>query len=65
MPYASGEMPKVGDYVKNQWEQSGTVTRVHAAQDEQKRIRIMWNDGGTSLLCFSASEYSLVSRKSA
>ncbi len=44
MPYASGEMPKVGDYVKNQWEQSGTVTRVHAAQDEQERVCIMWKD---------------------
>ena len=21
MPYASGESPRVGDYVKNQWEQ--------------------------------------------
>jgi hypothetical protein len=54
MPYATGETPKVGDYVKNQWEQPGTVTRVHAAQDEQERICIMWNDG---------AEYTLISRK--
>ena len=63
MPYASGEMPKVGDYVKNQWEQPGTVTRVHAAQDEQERVCIMWKDGGICLLFSPASEYSLVSRK--
>jgi len=63
MPYASGESPKVGDYVKNQWEQPGTVTRVHAEQDEQERICIMWKDGGTSLLFCPASEYSLISRR--
>ena len=60
MPYASGETPKVGDYVKNQWEQPGTVTRVHAAQDEQERVCIMW-EGRWDL----PSEYSLVSRKGA
>ena len=63
MPYATGETPKVGDYVKDQWEQPGTVTRVHAAQDEQERICIMWNDGGTSFLFSSAFEYTLISRK--
>jgi hypothetical protein len=59
MPYATGETPKVDDYVKNQGEQPGTVTRIHAAQDEQER---MWNDGGISLLFSPASEYSLISR---
>lgn len=34
MPYATGETPEIGDYIKNQWEQPGTVTRVHFAQDE-------------------------------
>ena len=65
MPYASGEMPKVGDYVKNQWEQPGTVTRVHAEQDEQERVCIMWKDGGICLL-FSApfsSEVTCAIRK--
>ncbi len=28
MPYASGETPKVGDYVKNQWEQPGISNNV-------------------------------------
>jgi len=63
MPYASGETPKVGDYVKNQWEQTFTVTRVHAAQDEQERVCIMWKVGGMSPLFSHASEYSLISRK--
>ena len=35
MPYATGETPEVGDYVKNQWEQPGRVTRVHFARDEE------------------------------
>jgi hypothetical protein len=35
MPYATGETPEVGDYVKNQWEQPGRVTRVHFAQDDR------------------------------
>ena len=63
MPYASGEMPKVGDYVKNEWEQPGTVTRIHGAQDEQERVCIMWKDGGICLLFSPASEHTLVSRK--
>jgi len=33
MPYASGETPMVGDYVKKKWERPGTVTRVHEARD--------------------------------
>jgi hypothetical protein len=63
MPYATGEAPKVGDHVKNQWEHPGTVTRVHPARDEQERICVMWNDGGVSLLFSPASEYNLISRK--
>jgi hypothetical protein len=29
VPYANGKIPVPGDYVKNQFEQPGTVTRVH------------------------------------
>jgi hypothetical protein len=62
MPYASGEIPDVGDYVKNQWEQPGTVIRVHSAQDGQERVTIRWGDGGIDLL-FASAEYTLVSRR--
>lgn len=62
MPYASGETPEVGDYVKNQWEQPGTVTRVHAAQDGQERINIRWDDGGVDVAMALAEEYTLLSR---
>ena len=64
MPYATGEIPEVGDYIKNQWEQPGTVTRVHFAQDEEERICVRWDDGGLELLFSPASEYTLVSRRS-
>jgi hypothetical protein len=63
MPYVSGETPALGDYVKNKWEQPGTVTRVHAAQDGVERVSIKWDDGGIDLLFASSAEYSLISRK--
>ena len=63
MPYVGGETPVVGDYVKNQWEQPGTVTRVHAAQDGQERINIRWDDGGVDLPSISAAEFTLLSRR--
>ena len=62
MPYVGGETPEVGDYVKNQWEQPGAVTRVHAAQDGQERISVKWDDGGIDLPFASAEEFTLISR---
>jgi hypothetical protein len=64
MPYVGGETPAVGDYVKNEWEQPGTVTRVHAAQNGQERISIRWDDGGVELPLASAEEFALISRRS-
>lgn len=64
MSYATGETPAVGDYVKNQWEQPGTVTRVHATQDGQERISVRWDDGGVDLPLAFAEEFTLISRKS-
>jgi uncharacterized protein (TIGR00369 family) len=63
MPYTSGETPEVGDYVKNQWEQPGTVTAVHAAKGGQEQISIRWDDGGVDLASASASEFTLLSRR--
>ena len=47
MPYANGETPVVGDYVKNKWGTPGTVTRVHEARDGHEDISVRWDDGGT------------------
>ncbi len=63
MPYANGETPEVGDYVKNEYEQPGTVTRVHTAQGEQERVSIRWDDGGIDLLFATAAEFSLIFRR--
>ena len=60
MPYATGEIPEVADYVKNQWGQLGTVTRVRFAQNEGERICVRWDDGGLELLFSPASEYTLL-----
>jgi hypothetical protein len=63
MPYVGGETPEVGDYVKNQYEQPGTVTRVHFAQNEEERINIRWDDGGIDLPFAPAKEFILISRQ--
>jgi hypothetical protein len=63
VPYASGEVPVVGDYVKNEWEQPGTVTRVHAATDGKEQISIRWDDGGKDLPLTLAVQFTLISRQ--
>jgi hypothetical protein len=40
MPYASGETPELGDYVKNKWEQLGTVTAVNVASRGHEPVSI-------------------------
>ena len=50
MPYASGETPAVGDYIKNKWGQRGTVSRVHEARDGHEDISVRGDDGGTDPL---------------
>ena len=62
MPYATGETPEVGDYVKNKYEQPGTVTKVQVVHGED-RIRVMWDDGGIELPFASATEFTLISRQ--
>jgi uncharacterized protein (TIGR00369 family) len=65
MPYTSGETPEVGDYVKNKWEQPGTVTAVHAPMSGYEQVSIRWDDGGVDLPSTSAAEFTLLSRSSA
>jgi hypothetical protein len=40
MPYADGNRPELGDYVKNKWEQPGTVINVHTLPGDQERVTI-------------------------
>jgi hypothetical protein len=62
MPYASGEIPVVGDYVKNKWEQPGTVARVHEARDGHEDISVRWDNDGTDPLA-PAKDFMLISRQ--
>jgi hypothetical protein len=66
VPYANGEVPLVGDYVKNQWEQPGTVLEVCLAGGNflHDQISVRWDDGGTDLPLTPAVEFTLVSRPS-
>jgi hypothetical protein len=46
MPYADGETPVLGDYVKNDLEERGTVTRLRMASNGDDFFSIKWDDGG-------------------
>jgi hypothetical protein len=64
--YASGETPMLGDYVKNKWEQPGTVIEVRLASgnvSSEVLITIKWDDGGRDLPLTPASEFTLISRQ--
>lgn len=63
MPYACGETPEVGDYVKNKWEQPGTVTEVNVASAGYELVSIRWDDGGVDHPLTTAAEFSLLSRR--
>jgi hypothetical protein len=63
MPYAKGETPVVGDYVKNQFEQPGTVIRVIAASDGDEFVSIRWDDGGVDSPLTLATEFTLILRQ--
>ena len=62
MRYASGESPELGDYVKNKWEQPGTVTTVHTAPGGEQRVCIRWDGGGKDLLIATVDQFMPVSR---
>ena len=66
VPYANGEVPIVGDYVKNEWEQPGTVLEVSLAGGNfpHDQISVRWDDGGADLPLAPAMEFTLVSRTS-
>jgi hypothetical protein len=64
VPYAAGVTPQIGDYIKNQWAQPGTVTRVHATRDGLERIDVRWDDGRFDLPLAFAEEFTLMSRGS-
>jgi hypothetical protein len=64
MSYRGGEVPKPGDYVKNNSEQPGTVTAVVAPQAGHELVSIRWDDGGVEVPLKSADDFTLLWRKS-
>jgi hypothetical protein len=62
MPYAGGELPKLGDYVKNEYEQPGTVIRLHSAHDGKDQISVRWDDGALEAPLVSVEGFTLISR---
>jgi hypothetical protein len=66
VPYANGDVPVVGDYVRNQWDQPGTVLEVCLAGADfpHDHISVRWDDGGDDLPLTPAIEFTLVSRPS-
>ena len=63
MPYVGGQTPLPGDYVKNQWEQPGTVTGVRVESNGDEFVSIRWDDGGRDLLLTPAKGFTLISRR--
>ena len=63
MPYANGETPVPGDYVKSDFEQPGTVTRLRMASNGDDFVSIRWDDGGLDSPLTPATEFTLISRK--
>jgi hypothetical protein len=62
MPYAGGETPKLGDYVKNEYEQLGTVIGLYSAQGEKDQISVRWDDGAVEAPLAFAEVFMLISR---
>lgn len=63
MPYANGETPMPGDYIKNQWEQPGTVFRVSVASNGEESVSVHWDDGGRDSPLTPAKDFTLISRQ--
>ena len=63
MPYAGGEIPVLGDYVKNDLEQPGTVTRLRMASNGEDFVSIRWDDGGVVSPLIPAKDFTLLSRQ--
>jgi hypothetical protein len=62
MPYATGETPLLGDYVKNKYDQPGTVIDLFEVGGKEL-VGIRWDDGGRDLPLTPAREFTLISRK--
>jgi hypothetical protein len=66
VPYATGETPVLGDYVKNKFEQPGTVVEISTppmSVGGEELVSVKWDDGGRDLSLTPAAEFLLISRE--
>jgi hypothetical protein len=63
VPYANCETPVLGDYVKNDLEQPGTVTRLRMASNGDDFVSVRWDDGALGSPLTPAKEFTLISRQ--
>lgn len=66
MAYRSGEAPRIGDRVRNEEGQEGTVRKVERgiADISDDKLAIQWDNGVVDIDGYSADEHELVSRSS-
>ena len=62
MPYANAETPVPGDYVKNELQQPGPVTRVSVVPNGDEFVTIRFDRGLDSPLT-RAKDFTLISRE--
>jgi hypothetical protein len=60
--YANGETPVLGDYVKNDLEQPGTVARLRMVSSGDDFVSNGWDDGGPDSPLTPAKDFTLISR---
>jgi hypothetical protein len=63
VPYASGETPVLGDYVKNDLEQSGTVIRLRMASSGDDFVSIRARGVVQCLFVFYSYSIKLQTKK--
>jgi len=65
MPYVTGEAPVLGDYVKNNDNQPGTVILISEPSNYKSQfVSVRWDDGGPNSPITPSEEFVLIHRKS-
>lgn len=62
MPYASGEIPEIGDRISDKTDRIGTVTHITLGQGSPIELTIRWDDGVVGIRYPVAEDFTLISR---
>ena len=66
MSYRGGDIPRIGDHVKNQFGRTGRVVQLveeHSGKMAHQQITVKWDDGAVPF-DFWAEDFALISRYS-